>query len=162
MWLEYVWQYQSVGGGFINGFRFHNSVAIRLFASFQFISSYIFLIAAAVYFSHSAFTLKDLKSLENEASKETFHLTAKLAPSWEIVGENLGLRTEVLKQIRISKSADDLEKLTTVWYKWFNHPEDFPKYPLTWKGLRKLLESCDKETAKQYFDFLELICVIFS
>ena len=101
-----------------------------------------------------AFTLKDLESLENKASKETFHLTAKLAPSWRIIGENIGFAKEMLDQINASKLTDEAGKLTAVWSKWLNHTEDFPKYPRTRKGLRKLLESCDKETAEQFFDFL--------
>ena len=101
-----------------------------------------------------AFTLKDLESLENKASNETFHLTAKLATSWRTVGENLGLATDILEQIGDSKSTDE-GMLTAVWSKWFNHPENFSEYPLTRKGLRKLLESCDKETAKHFFVFLD-------
>ena len=101
-----------------------------------------------------AFTLKDLESLENEASKETFHLTAKLAPSWRIIGENIGFATEMLDQMGESKSTDEAGKLAAVWSKWLSHTDDFPKYPRTRKGLRKLLETCDKKTAEQFFDFL--------
>lgn len=87
-----------------------------------------------------------------------FRLSDKIIPSWKRIGSTLGLEKEVLEAIDLDERQTE-NKLRGVMKNWFNNASALPnhqKYPLSWDGLRKLLEDSEKvHEAEDYFQFLE-------
>jgi hypothetical protein len=89
-------------------------------------------------------------------TEERFRLGEKIATKWHQIGTRLGLEKDFLESLEELHGAD--KRLDKVLGKWFDNADDLPhkdEYPLTWKGLKTLLEDVEKgEVAKQYFNFL--------
>ena len=111
------------------------------------------LLCYAVYFGRQAPIWEDLGKLRNEKTHQEFNLLEKLEPSWRKVGEKLGMDLDEISGI------EEQPQIYAVLEKWFESWDQLPNkelYPLTWKGLHKLLkDSGNRKLADKYFKFLQ-------
>ena len=112
------------------------------------------------YFSREVPTIRELCiAVTNHPTGKRFNLSDHISGSWKTIGLTLGMEFNVLTSIERNR-YDDAERLMTVFKRWLENAAGLPhhaRYPLSWQGLNTLLEDIGKmETAKQYFEFLEL------
>ncbi len=93
----------------------------------------------------------------NRATDESFNLADRIGNCWNNIGLTLGIEHDVLEGIR-SNNGNNPERLQNVFNRWLGNAAGLPNhhlYPLSWQGLKTLLEDCQKkEVAKQYFEFI--------
>lgn len=100
--------------------------------------------------------MRDLEFVKNPNNNKSFRLTAKIASVWMTVGNRLEIEPNILDCWLDENPRNHKQSLWRVFREWLDNAQDDGEYPLTWNGLRQLLEdSGKKEIAKQYFLFLE-------
>ena len=96
--------------------------------------------------------------MKNRKTGERYRLSDKISSKWRMIGTLLGIEDDLLDSIDMDHGYND-KKLRRVLGKWFENAGQMnnrDEYPLTWKGLKILLEDIEKaEIAKEYFDFLK-------
>lgn len=99
----------------------------------------------------------ELLFVKNKKTKEKYELTSKIGSVWGNIGLRLGIEPDILDCIIDEERTND-RRLNRVLQKWLSNAGGLPnheEYPLSWEGLRNILEDCDKhEIAKEYFEFL--------
>ena len=111
----------------------------------------------AVYKGQRGPKMDDLFLVKNKHG-EKFRLSDKIMTKWETIGSRLGIEGDTLEAINSDHGRSE-SKLRKVFGIWMDNAGGLPnhqEYPLTWKGLKTLLEDIDKvEVANEYFKFLE-------
>lgn len=112
---------------------------------------------AGLYLRRAAPEWGDLDFLKERKTGDTFRLTQMIGTKWEAIGTRLGMERDVLDSIS-SDCRTNEARLVRVLSTWLSnagglpHPEE---YPLSWQGLRNLLDDSDiTEVASKYFEFL--------
>lgn len=99
----------------------------------------------------------NLTLLKNRRTREKFQLTTKIGTIWSNIGLRLGIESDLLDSIMDEERTNE-RRLHRVLNKWFSNASQLPNhedYPLSWQGLRNILDDCEKEEiAKEYFEFL--------
>ena len=99
--------------------------------------------------------MRDLSFVKNREGKK-FHLLSQLAVHWKKIGEVLGLD---VGRIAAQHKDDIDQQVRQVFTKWLENASELPyaeDYPLSWHGLRELLNDSElAEIAKNYFAFLD-------
>lgn len=110
-----------------------------------------------VFLRHKNPKLEDIFLVKNRTG-ERFKLWEMIVAKWFDIGTKLGLENDLLESIQEDPGRGE-SKLRRVLGKWFDNAGNLPhndEYPLTWKGLRTLLEDIDKEeVARKFFAFLD-------
>ena len=101
--------------------------------------------------------MDDLFLVKNKRG-DKFRLSEKIMTKWETIGSRLAIAEDTLEAINSDHGRSE-SKLRKVFSIWMDNAGGLPNsqvYPLSWKGLKTLLEDIDKvEVAKEYFKFLE-------
>ena len=85
-----------------------------------------------------------MEYVENRA-KKVVKIYDESAYMWHQIGENLGIEGGVLTTIK-RDGHDDRDRVVKVLGKWYDNANGLPhadEYPMTWKGLIKLLKNSD-------------------
>lgn len=105
---------------------------------------------------------EDISLVKNKHTGERYRLWEKIVAEWYNIGTKLGIENSLLEAIKVEPGNAE-SKLRNVLGKWFDNAGNLPhsdEYPLSWKGLKTLLEDIDKEeVAKEFFEFLRNIPV---
>ena len=117
---------------------------------------YVRSLTSVVFFGRNAPKLEEIFLMKNK-SGERYKLWEKIVSKWYKIGRALGIANDLLESIRVDGS-DTESKLISVLAKWFDNAGNLPhsdEYPLTWRGLKTLLEDIENgEVAKEFFEFL--------
>ena len=86
-----------------------------------------------------------------------YRLASKIGSIWSNIGSRLGIEPDILDCI-IDEQRTNEKRLNQVMNRWLSNAGNLPnheEYPLSWEGLRNLLEDCEKgEVANEFFEFL--------
>ena len=95
--------------------------------------------------------------MKNKSTGERYKLWEKIVSKWPDIGNRLGIANDLLESIQVEPGRAE-SKLRSVLAMWFDNAGYLPhsdEYPLTWRGLKTLLEDIEKEeVAKEFFEFL--------
>lgn len=102
--------------------------------------------------------LEKLFLLEDVHARTEFSLADALSSTWYNIGLKLGIRKDILDGIEVARDTD-VQRLGAVWTLWFDESDQVAndkKYPVSWRGLRRLLaDSGEKGIAKEFFEYLD-------
>lgn len=114
-------------------------------------------ISITEYLKKSAPKFDDIDFLKNRKTGEKFRLTTKIGTIWSNIGLRLGIESDFLDSIMDEERTNE-RRLRRVLQTWLSNAGQLPNhedYPLSWQGLRNILDDCEKEEiAKEYFEFL--------
>ena len=97
--------------------------------------------------------------MKNKSTGEKYKLWEKIVSRWYDIGTLLRIENDILESIQVEPGRAE-SKLRSVLMKWFSSAANLPhrdEYPLTWRGLKTLLEDIEQEefkVADEFFEFL--------
>lgn len=116
-----------------------------------------FLVSITGYLNKPAPEWGDLDFIRNPTTREKFELAKMIGSIWSTIGSRLRIEPNLL-DCMMDEERNNGRCLQRVFDEWFSNApgmKNHKLYPLSWQGLRTLLEDCDKEEiARKYFDFL--------
>lgn len=86
-------------------------------------------------------TFERLHILKDESVQTEFSLANAVSSAWYAIGQELGVRKDILDCIEIKHDTDE-KRLHVVWTLWINESDQIAndeKYPVSWRGLHRLL-----------------------
>ena len=111
------------------------------------------------YLGRPAPNIEDISFIKN--GTEIFELSKRICSRWQKIGLVLGIEHDKMRYLAADKSRETEEKYKKILDIWLDEASSLPNsddYPLSWQGLKTLLEDIDESAvAKQLFAFLDAI-----
>ena len=112
------------------------------------------------YLGRPAPIMSDFILVKNDEKHDERKLSQRISTCWEKIGIVLGIEHNIIEGINNGPghTEDHFREIIAIWLDEASGLPNSARYPLSWEGLKTLLEDIDKcEVAKDYFSFLDNI-----